>query len=210
MTAFHDVRFPVSVAFGSAGGPERRTEIVTLGSGREERNTPWSQSRRRYDAGVGLTSLDQLHQVIAFFEARRGRLYGFRWKDHLDFKSCAPLQAVSAIDQAIGTGNGVTRAFQLVKTYGDAAGAYQRRVTRPQIEMVRVAVNGVALTADDFTVDGVGVVTLDVAPSMGAAVTAGFVFDVPVRFDTDRLSVNLAAFRAGDAPHIPLVEIVDG
>lgn len=206
--SFHEVRFPPAWSFGSAGGPERRTEIVTLGSGREERGTPWAMSRRRYQAGVGLASLDDLHGVIAFFEARRGRLHGFRWKDHLDWKSCAPLQAVSPLDQALGEGDGVRTAFDLVKAYGDGAASYARRIAKPVAESVRVAVDGVELDGSVFAVDAAaGVVTLDVAPGVGAAVSAGFEFDVPVRFDTDRLSVNLTAFRAGEAPDIPVVEI---
>jgi len=206
--SFHDISFPAAIAFGSSGGPERRTEIVTLGSGREERNTPWAQSRRRYDAGVGLRSLDDLHALIGFFEARRGRLHGFRWKDHLDFKSCPPLQAVSALDQTLGEGDGVRTAFQLVKIYWDAAGSYERRIVKPVAASVRVAINAVALTPADFGVDAEGVVTLAHAAADGAVVTAGFQFDVPVRFDTDRLSIDLTAFRAGEAPSIPLVEIL--
>jgi len=206
---FHDVRFPPAWSFGSAGGPERRTEIVTLGSGREERNTPWAMSRRRYQAGVGLASLDDLHGVIAFFEARRGRLHGFRWKDHLDWKSCPPLQAVSANDQMLGTGDGVRAAFALVKSYGDGAASYQRRIAKPVGETVRVAVDGVELAAEEFALDAAnGVVTLEVAPGAGAVVTAGFAFDVPVRFDTDRLTVSLSAFQAGEVPDIPVVEVM--
>lgn len=206
--SFHDVRFPTSVSFGSSGGPERRTEIVTLGSGREERNTPWAYGRRRYEAGLGLSTLDELHAVIAFFEARRGRLHGFRWKDHLDFKSCAPLGVVSATDQAIGIGDGVRTAFQLVKRYGDAAGHSLRPIAKPVAGSVRVAVSGVE-AASGWSVDAAnGVVTFGAPPASGANVTAGFQFDVPVRFDTDRLAVNLAAFRAGEAPDIPVVEIL--
>jgi uncharacterized protein (TIGR02217 family) len=88
--SFHDVRFPVNLSLGSMGGPERRTEIVTLTNGFEERNTPWAHSRRRYDAGAGMRSLDDIAVLVAFFEARRGMLHGFRWKDWADYKSCAP------------------------------------------------------------------------------------------------------------------------
>ena len=84
MPAFHDVLFPLDIALGARGGPQRRTEIVTLGSGAEERNARWRHSRRRYNAGYGVTSLRQLSAVVAFFEERRGRLYGFRWRDRLD------------------------------------------------------------------------------------------------------------------------------
>lgn len=206
--AFHEVRFPAAVSFGSSGGPERRTEIVTLGSGREERNTPWANGRRRYEAGLGLSTLDELHAVIAFFEARRGRLHGFRWKDHVDFQSCGPLGVVSATDQAIGTGDGARTAFQLVKTYGDAAGSAVRTIAKPVAGSVRVAVDGVEATGGWSLDAATGVVTFAAAPAMGASVTAGFQFDVPVRFDTDRLSVNLAAFRAGEAPDLPVVEIL--
>ncbi len=109
MTAFHEVLFPLDIALRSAGGPERRTEIVTLGSGREERNARWAHSRRRYDAGYGVKTFEALAQVVAFFEERRGRLYGFRWRDRLDHSSAAPGAAVTALDQAIGTGDGATR-----------------------------------------------------------------------------------------------------
>lgn len=206
--AFHEVRFPAAVSFGSSGGPERRTEIVTLGSGREERNTPWAYGRRRYEAGVGLSTLDELHAVIAFFEARRGRLHGFRWKDHVDFQSCGPLGVVSATDQTIGTGDGAQTAFQLVKVYGDAAGSAVRTIAKPVAGSVRVAVDGVEAMSGWSLDAATGVVTFAAAPAMGASVTAGFQFDVPVRFDTDRLSVNLAAFRAGEAPDLPVVEIL--
>jgi uncharacterized protein (TIGR02217 family) len=205
---FHDIVFPVSVAFGSTGGPERRTEIITLGSGREERNSPWAGSRRRYDAGLGLNSLDDLHGVIAFFEARQGRLHGFRWKDHLDFKSCRPSEAISPMDETLGEGDGLRVSYPLTKTYWDAAGRYERRISKPVIGSVRVAVNGVELTSADFTLSADGIVTLTHAAASGALVTARFRFDVPVRFDTDRLSINLAAFQAGEVPSIPIVEIL--
>ena len=117
---FDDVRFPTAIARGAVGGPERRTDIVTTASGREERNGRWAESRRRYNAGFGLASLNDIEAVVAFFEERRGRLHAFRFKDHADFKSCVPLATPAATDQVIGTGDGATRAFQLVKRYGTA------------------------------------------------------------------------------------------
>ncbi|MEL7346985.1 MAG: DUF2460 domain-containing protein [Pseudomonadota bacterium] len=203
--SMHDVRFPVAVSFGASGGVERRTEIVTLVSGHEERNTPWAEGRRRYDAGLGVRSLDDLDTVVAFFEARRGQLYAFRYKDWLDHKSCAPSAAVAPTDQAIGTGDGAVAAFQLVKRYASGTHEAVRQITRPVAGTVRVAVDGVevAATVDDAT----GIVTLAAAPAAGTAVTAGFEYDVPVRFDTDRIEVSLAAFEAGELPSIPLVEV---
>lgn len=203
--SFDDIRFPTRISRGATGGPERRTDIVVLGSGAEERNSRWADSRRRYEAGFGIASLDDIHEVIAFFEARGGRLHGFRWKDHLDFKSCAPLQQIAASDQVIATGDGATVTFQLVKTYGSGPRGHARRITKPVAGSVSVAVDGTAAAA---TVDSLtGIVTLAAPPAMGAVVTAGFAFDVPVRFDTDLLRINLASFRAGEVPQIPILEI---
>ncbi len=211
MSAFHEVRFPTAIGRGSTGGPERRTEIVVLGSGAEERNTRWAHSRRRYNAGYGVKTLDQLHAVIAFFEERRGRLHGFRWKDHADFKSCPPQGTPSPLDQEIGVGDGETAAFQLVKAYGTGATKYVRTIAKPVAGSVRVAVAGVEKTAGtDFTVAATtGVVTFLGASIPGAdeIVTAGYEFDVPVRFESDQLTVNLSAFQGGEIPDISVVEV---
>jgi len=211
LVAFHEIRFPTAIAFGSAGGPERLTEVVTLGSGEEERNSRWADSRRRYNAGYGVRSIDDLHAVIAFFEERRGRLYGFRWRDRIDFNSASPGTALAPTDQPIGIGDGATDAFQLVKGYGLLHAPYSRAIRKPVSGTVRVAVDGVELTeVDDWTCDvTTGLVTFEAGsvPAADAAVTAGFEFDVPVRFDTDRLDINLTSFAAGEIPAIPLVEI---
>jgi uncharacterized protein (TIGR02217 family) len=204
---FHEVRFPTAIAFGASGGPERRTEIVSLASGHEERNSRWADSRRRYNAGYGVRTLDDLHAVVAFFEERRGRLYGFRWKDRVDFQSCGPGASPAATDQTLGEGDGDTTAFQLVKTYGADHAPFTRAVRKPVDGSVLVAIDGAPLP-DGWSVDTTtGLVTFDVAPDADAVVTAGFRFDVPVRFDTDMLEVNLTSFAAGDIPAIPLVEI---
>jgi len=209
--AFHEVRFPTAISFGSSGGPERRTEIVELASGHEERNTPWAHARRRFNAGYGVKTRDDLHAVIAFFEARNGRLHGFRFKDHSDFKSCPPQQPLSAADQVIGVGDGTTDVFQLTKTYVSGDATYTRTILKPVEGSVRVAVDGAEKTeGTDFSVDPeTGRVTFAFLsiPPLGAAITAGFTFDVPVRFDTDYLDIRLSDFVAGDIPSIPLVEI---
>ena len=206
---FHEVRFPAAISFGSSGGVERRTEVVRLVNGYEERNTPWEHSRRRYDAGLGTRSLDDLDAVLAFFEARRGMLYGFRWKDWLDHKSCRPSETPDDQDQPIGTGDGTETVFHLVKHYAPGLTGYARTIAKPVAGTVRVAVDGSARAeGSDFAVDtGTGKVTLAAAPGAGAAVTAGFEFDVPVRFDTDVVEVNLAAFEAGEVPSVPVVEV---
>ncbi|MGD9846097.1 MAG: TIGR02217 family protein [Variibacter sp.] len=209
--AFHEVLFPLDIALRSAGGPERKTDVVALGSGREERNARWAHSRRRYDAGYGVKSLDALSAVLAFFEERRGRLYGFRWRDRLDHSSGAPSAAASALDQPIGVGDGTNATFALSKTYGGVHAPYIRPIAKPVAGSVRVAVAGVEQEEGvAFSLDAAaGLVTFLAGhvPAADAAVTAGFLFDVPVRFDTDYLEADLSAFAAGAIPHIPLVEI---
>jgi uncharacterized protein (TIGR02217 family) len=207
--AFHEVRYPVGLSIGSSGGPERRTEIVTLVNGFEERNSPWAHSRRRYDAGAGMRSLDDFAALIAFFEARRGQLHGFRWKDWADYKTCLPSQSVSALDQEIGVGDGVTTVFQLKKTYASGGSAYTRDLVKPVAGSVKVAVAGVVQTLPaEFTVEEArGIVTLNLPPALGAVVTAGCEFDVPVRFDTDRISASIAGFQAGEVPAVPVIEV---
>ncbi len=210
MTSFHEVLFPVDIALNSEGGPTRRTDIVALVSGHEERNSPWAGSRRAFNAGYGVKSVADIEDVIAFFEARQGRLFGFRFRDPFDFKSCRIAQTHSDEDQLIGTGDGVETDFQLVKRYISGAATYARTIKKPVVGSVLVAVDGAPQTeGPDFTLDETtGIVTFAAAPAGGASVTAGYLFDTPVRFDTDELRINLAAFKAGDIPSIPLIEVL--
>lgn len=208
---FHEVRFPLDVSLGRRGGPGRRTDIVTLASGREHRNARFAHSRRHYDAGLGVRTLDALHAVVAFFEERRGKLYGFRFRDRVDCRSGAPSAGPTPTDQRIGTGDGATAAFALVKRYGGAHAPYERPIAKPVAGTVRVAVGGVEQAAAALACDATtGIVTFapGAIPAAGLAVTAGFEFDVPVRFDTDELDIDLSAFEAGEIPKIPLIEIV--
>ena len=200
--AFHEVRLPARLAFGSTGGIERRTEVVTLASGFERRATPWAHGRRRYLIGAGVRSLDDVAVLVAFFEARRGRLHSFRFRDFTDFRSCAPSASISPLDQRLGAGTGAAVSFQLLKLYGDV----ERPIRKPVDGSVRIAVDGVETGA--FALDPpTGVVTLVEAPPEGAVVTAGFAFDTPVRFDTDRIDVTLEGFEAGRLVAAPLIEI---
>jgi uncharacterized protein (TIGR02217 family) len=195
---FHDTRFPTAISRAASGGPERRTDVVVLGSGAEERNARWADSRRAYNAGYGVKSLDDLHAVIAFFEERRGRLHGFRWRDPTDWKY-------------VGLGDGLSALLQLSKTYGSDFNPWTRDITKPVAGTVPIAVAEVVQTpGTHYTVDhATGIVTFSAEhiPAPDAVVTAGFEFDVPVRFDTDKLEINLQGFRHGAIPSIPIVEI---
>ena len=194
-------------ALGASGGPERRVDIVTLGSGAETRNTPWAHGRRRYDIGGAVRTLDEMHELIAFFEARRGKLHGFRFRDPFDFKSCAPSETPAATDQVIGEGDGERDAFQLLKAYGDGVDAYLRPITKPAAGSVNIAIDGAVVSPAAYGVSDLGIITFTEPPAAGAVVSAGFLFDTPVRFDIDRLDLAIDGFGAGHAVAVPLVEV---
>lgn len=205
--AFHEVRFPDNISRGARGGPERRTQIVELASGDEERNASWANSRRRYDVAYGIRRADDLAAVVAFFEARNGRLHGFRYRDWADYKSSQPSQPVTPNDQFIGTGDGVVTSFALLKHYTSGAQAWTRTIAKPVAGSVRLALGGVEQMSGWSADTATGVVNFDTAPGTGVAITAGFEFDVPVRFDTDTLDVTLDIERLGTITSIPLLEI---
>lgn len=207
--SFHEVRFPTKLSFGSIGGPERRTDVVTLANGFEERNTPWAHSRRRYDAGLGMCSLDDVEAVISFFEARRGQMYGFRWKDWSDYKSSRASGSVAVDDQVIAVGDGVTTKFQLVKTYRSDEFSYVRPIAKPVAGTVRIGVGQDEMRESfDYEIDiTTGAIEFVHAPVEAMTITAGFEFDVPVRFDTDRIQTSVASFQAGEVPNVPIIEV---
>lgn len=205
--AFHEVRFPDNISRGARGGPERRTQIVELASGAEERNASWAHSRRRYDVAYGIRRADDLAAVVAFFEARNGRLHGFRFKDWADFKSCLPSQTPGPADQPIGTGNGAATLYQLTKRYTSGAQSWTRAITKPVAGSVTIALNGTPQASGWSVSTATGLITFTTAPAAGAVLTAGFEFDVPVRFDTDALDVTLGLERLGSITSIPLVEL---
>ncbi|AWD22952.1 DUF2460 domain-containing protein [Fuscovulum blasticum] len=205
--AFHEVRFPDNISRGARGGPERRTQIVELASGAEERNASWANSRHRYDVAYGIRRADDLAAVVAFFEARNGRLHGFRFKDWADFKSCLPSHTPGPADQPLGTGNGSATLFQLTKRYTSGAQSWTRTITKPVAGTVTIALNGTPQASGWLVSTTTGLVTFTTAPAACVAITAGFEFDVPVRFDTDALDVTLDIERLGSITSIPLVEI---
>ena len=106
-------------------------------------------------------------------------------------------------------GDGVRAVFGLTKTYRSGAQTYVRPIVKPVIGTVKVAVGGdPKVDTLEFTADGAtGLISFAVPPAIGVQVTAGFEFDVPVRFDTDRIQTSVQSFQAGDVPNVPIVEV---
>lgn len=179
-SAFHEVSFPLPLALRTQGGPERLTDIVTLASGREVRNSRWADARRRYNAGSGLRSRQDLSVLVSFFEARRGRLYGFRFRDPLDFSSADVGQALTPQDQILGTGDGSTTHFSLCKHYGDGEASVSRPIAKPVSSSVRVALGGAEVASNAFSLDSTtGILTFMTPPSQWCAGDRGFSFRCP-------------------------------
>ena len=195
---FHEVQFPPDIAYGATGGPEYMTSVVSMASGYEQRNANWSAARLKWNVASGLKHQTQLNTLIAFFRARKGKAYGFRFKDWTDYKATA---------QAIGTGDGTTKAFQLVKSYASGAGSETRTITKPVLGTVVPYLGGIKQTSGWSINAATGILTFTVAPAQGVAVTADFEFDVPVRFDTDSMAVSIEQFDLHQWSDIPVIEI---
>lgn len=210
MSSFHDVPFPLSLSFGASGGPVRKVHITQLASGGEQRNSPHAHSRRQYNAAAGIKSHKDLQKLVIFFEARFGPLYSFRFKDPVDHLSCDLGETPTPTDQFIGQGDGETLSFQLYKNYGDTAANYRRKITKPITGSVRLAIDGISIDQAEFHLDPLtGRVTFTVPPEADSVITAGFAFDVPVRFAADRLDLSLETFGAGELAQVPLMEVQD-
>ena len=196
--SFHDVRFPVDISFGSSGGPEFLTDVVTLAGGKEQRNSNWQEARIRFDVSPGVKSRVQAEDIIAFFRARKGRAHGFRFKDWSDFQ---------ATTQNLGTGNGTVTNFQLVKKYTSGSTTETRTINKPVSGTVIPYLNGVQQSGN-FSVDVTnGVIIFNSAPANGVVVTATFEFDVPVRFAEDFLPVALDNQNSFKLESIELIEV---
>lgn len=197
--AFIETRFPTDIAYGSAGGPEYSTDIVTTLSGYEQRNSNWSTARARYNVAQGVKTQAQLDTLIAFFRARKGRADGFRFKDWTDYRATA---------ENIGTGNGSSVSFFLRKQYSSGSITENRIISKPVEGMLTVYLNGVEQSASNYNLNtATGLITFNSAPTSGVVITADFEFDVPVRFDTDQLSASLDNYGSHSWSNIPLVEV---
>lgn len=205
VTPFDDVLYPFALGRSTAVGPEFSTSIAVTASGHERRNSLWADARVHFDVGPGIRSEGELSALIAFFRARRGAARGFRISDPFDHSSNGMTGTPTMLDQLLGIGDGARADFQLIKTYGEGEDPQVRPITRPRADTLLVSIGGVASTA--WSLQPQGVLRFTSAPPAGAAVRAGFLFDVPVRFAEDRIDISGVNFAAGEAPSIPLIEL---
>jgi uncharacterized protein (TIGR02217 family) len=198
VSGFHEVQFPPDISYGASGGPGYSTTVVTTVSGHERRNANWAAARGKWNVAHGLKKREQVAALIAFFRARKGRAYGFRFKDWTDYQAFA---------QPIGIGDGATRTFQLAKLYASGGEIETRLIAKPVSGTVKIYRDGVA-AASGWTVNtATGLVTFTTAPALGVQVTADFEFDAPVRFDSDQMDLTIETYQLGSWGQIQVAEI---
>lgn len=196
--SFVEIQFPPDISYGSSGGPLYATDIVITAGGHEQRNIQWEQARARYNVAHGVKTKAQLEQLIAFFRARKGRAYGFRFKDWTDYQCSG---------QSLGVGDGTRTLFQIIKRYESGDASEVRVIRKPVAGTVMIKANGVAVSSGVSVSTVTGLVTFVVPPAEGVSITASAEFDVPVRFDTDRLSATLDDYGVHSWMDIPLIEV---
>lgn len=190
--SFVEVQFPTDISYGASGGPIFMTDVVATVSGHEQRNSKWSQSRAKYNVASGIKTEAQWQALIAFFRARRGMAVGFRFKDWSDYKAeNQPLKSLGGNE------------YQLVKQYVSGAAVYEREISKPVTGTVKLYEDSI-LQASGWSIDtATGIITT----SLSGMLSADFEFDVPVRFDTDEMSISMDSFDAGNWGSIPLIEV---
>lgn len=208
MANFHDTALPDALAMAVRREQSFRTQIVEAGSGFEFRNAAHALPRRHYTLDTGPRPLVDLQNLARFFEARRGRQYGFLLRDWLEPHSGTQSQPMPSDQKLLPLGaEGVT--FGLIKTYSQGGASWQRRIHKPEADSVQVTRGQVPLVRDvDFTLDAnTGIVRLAQPLAANENLTAGFAFYVPVRFDADTLEMSRVSAELAHLSPMPLVEI---
>lgn len=196
--SFLEIRFPESIAFNSSSILEFNTTIIKSKNGYEQRNINWNTNKMKFNIINGIKTKAELDEVITFFRNVRGAGYGFRFKDWTDYQ---------VDNQYLGLGDGVTKEFQLIKSYRVSDNiVYYRKITKPVISTVRVFINDIE--SKDFNIDlTTGLITLNTVPEIDSIIKANFEFDVPVRFENDIMEITMNSINSGNIKNITLIEI---
>ena len=195
---FDDVRLDEKISYGSRVGPVYRTTIIAGEAGYEQAVQHWSRGRLQMIIGSGLKDRDDAALLIAFFRARAGRARAFRVKDWTDY---------TTVDQpCLLLTSGADDTYQLQKHYTSGGVTEIRSITKPVSATATVKRNGIAVGSGYSINYATGVLT--VSPSLGGTWTWSGQFDVPMRFDTDVMDMNIEAFDTRTWEGIPLIEVL--
>jgi len=218
--AFNDIRLPIEVERGAVGGPGFKTTVLQLESGFEQRNVDWSQIRGEWDISYGLMNMDNnglqtaVEDILHFFIVNRGKGDGWRFKDWSDYR-IGTVSNPTNDNQRIGLGDDAQTVFQVFKQYSFGGLTYDRTLKKLVSGQVVVLLDNV-VQGSGFTIDlTLATITFSVAPaSTGGTGPGGEVsvevaleFDIPVRFDEDRLKISVETSLAGQIPPIPIIEL---
>ena len=190
-------RYPVAQSDGSGGGVGFKTFVGLGRSALEQRLRNWTAVRGRWNLAAESFDRADVAVLKTYFMACRGRAVGFRIKDLADY---------TMTDADIGTGNGSNKIFRLQKQYTFGSVTYNRRIWKPVsgTQIVKVA----GAPAGTYSLDTTtGIITFVTAPLLGQAVTASCEFDVPVRFDTDTLPLNVEDWEQHSVAEVPVIEL---
>lgn len=201
MSGFADVYLPDNIrSYPWRSSPRTSTTIVTSASGAEQRNQNWIHPLRSFSAPDAVRCYDTVQDLQDHFFVMGGPATSFPMRDPLDFASrrlAAPNLAKdpTMTDQNLGHGDGVNRFFQLQKTITRGGLTYVRKIELPIVDSCLFALDGLpidtpnpTLAGGPYTVDvdrNGGLITFDHAPGAHMVVSAGYFFDVPVRFEAD-------------------------
>lgn len=196
MNSFLEIQFPTEVSYGAIGGPEFFTDVITCNNGLEMRNINWQTPRLRFNLNPAIKTKAQLEEIVAFFRICHGKALGFRFKDWSDFK---------LEKQLIARGNDIDKNFQLIKTYGIGEMKTIRKITKPVHNSIIIYLNERKVLANiDYSK---GIISFDTPPKNNEKIIIDGEFDVPVRFDIDRLSTSIESYCVYSHNEIFLTEI---
>ena len=205
--AFHDERLPEDVERGASGGPNFNTTVLQLSGGAEKRNINFSRARGTWDVGYGIQTKEDFQTVLSFFYTKFGKAHSFRFKDWSDFEIG---NDSTDTPQTIGTGDGTTTVFPIVRRYTTAGFSFDRVLEKINVTPTpRAFLDGVEQFSGFTFQTGAATLTWTAAPALNVLVGVICEFDVIVRFDTDQLNVTLETFNAGTIPQIPIIEVRD-
>lgn len=188
---FLDVELPSTIpGYPCISSPRTSTTIARSDSGREKINRNWVHPLHTFRLPDAIRAHAAIEDLRDHWMVMYGPFTAFPFRDPLDFASVHLAQAdqtptVTDTDQQIGVGDGATVSYQLSKTYTRGANTYVRPIVLPRTGTVVVAVNGVSQPSGWTITRPGGVITFSSPPTNTHVITAGYLFDVPVRFATD-------------------------